>query len=234
MPDFNAVNAILLSIHVGMPKSYGRDGATDPHDLPWTTGFYKSPVSGPVYTGAENLAGDGQADPKHHGGVDKAVLVYSAGHYQKWRDELALPDLPFGAFGENFTISGLSEELLCIGDKLRIGPAAFEVSQPRQPCWKLARRWRIHELPGYVVTSGRTGWYLRVIEEGHVEAGLPVALIERPNPDWTLARANQIMHHRKSDLHAALELAAVPGISNAWARELSERARQLRAATVAG
>ena len=96
-----------------------------------------------------------------------------------------MPDMPYGAFGENLTIAGLSEESVCIGDIFRIGDVTFEVSQPRQPCWKLARRWRMHELLGLVVRNGRSGWYLRVLEEGWIEAGMPVELIERPNPAWS-------------------------------------------------
>lgn len=221
--------AVLRSIQVGTPKNYGFEDASDAHDKPWTTGFFKMPVSGPVFAGTTNIAGDGQADLKHHGGVDKAVLAYSADHYPQWRDDLGLPDMPFGAFGENLTISGLSEESVFIGDIFRIGPVTFEVSQPRQPCWKLARRWRMHELVRLVVHNGRTGWYLRVLEEGCIEAGMPVALIGRPNPEWPVARANRILHHCKTDLALTLELAAVPLLADAWVRELHERADSLRA-----
>jgi MOSC domain-containing protein YiiM len=217
---------------MGTPKNYGFEGAANPHDMFWTTGFFKTHVDGPVFAGSTNLAGDGQADLKHHGGVDKAVLAYGAEHYPKWRDELNMPDMPHGAFGENLTIEGMSEESVCIGDILRIGPVTFEVSQPRQPCWKLARRWRLHALTEYVVRNGRTGWYLRVMEEGWIEAGMPVGLIERPNPEWPVARANDILHHRKKDLLLTLELAGVPGLANSWVEELMERAEQLRTATV--
>ena len=110
------------------------------------------------------------------------MLAYSADHYPKWRDELRMPDMPFGAFGENLTIAGLSEESVCIGDIFRIGEVTFEVSQPRQPCWKLARRWRMHELTGLVVRNGRSGWYLRVLEEGWIEAQMPVDADRAPQP----------------------------------------------------
>src|ERR1700680_3683799 len=142
----NVTPSILYSIQIGTPKSYGFEEAVNTHDKPWTTGFFKTPIEGPVFVGTTNLAGDGQADLINHGGVDKAVLAYSADHYPKWRDELHIPDMPFGAFGENLTISGLTEESVCIGDIFRVGSVKFEVSQPRQPCWKLARRWRTHAL----------------------------------------------------------------------------------------
>ncbi|HEX4003830.1 MAG TPA: MOSC domain-containing protein [Candidatus Acidoferrales bacterium] len=223
-----ATSAILQSVQVGTPKEYGSEAATDAHDKPWTTGFFKAPVAGPVFVGAMNLAGDGQADLEHHGGIDKAVLAYSADHYPKWRSELNLPDMPHGAFGENLTISGLSESSVCLGDIFRIGQVTLEVSQPRQPCWKLARRWRMHELVRLVVGNGRTGWYLRVLEQGAIETGMPVDLIERPHGDWTIARANEILHHRRTDLALTLELAAVPSLAKSWIDELHERADALR------
>src|ERR1700722_16927674 len=138
MPHSNGLPAMLTSVQVGMPRNYGFEDAADTHDKPWTTGFFKAPVDGPIFVGTTNLAGDGQADLKNHGGVDKAVLAYSADHYPRWRDELRLPGMPFGAFGENLTIAGLKEELVCIRDIFRVGTVTFEVSQPRQPCWKLA------------------------------------------------------------------------------------------------
>jgi MOSC domain-containing protein YiiM len=226
MPDSNGLPAMLTSVQVGMPRNYGHEDAADTHDKPWTTGFFKAPVDGQIFVGATNLVGDGQADLKNHGGVDKAVLAYSADHYPKWRDELNMPDMPFGAFGENLTIAGLSEQAVCIGDICRIGGVTFEVSQPRQPCWKLARRWRLHELTGLVVRNGRSGWYLRVLEEGWIEAPMPVTLIERPNPEWPIARANRILHHCRTDLPLTLELAEVPRLAASWVEELRERAER--------
>jgi len=224
-----ALPANLYSIQVGMPKSYGVEGAVDTHDIPWTTGFFKTPIKGRAFVGTMNVAGDGQADLENHGGADKAVLAYSADHYPKWRDELRIPEISCGAFGENLTISGLSEDSVCIGDIFHVGTVTFEVSQPRQPCWKLARRWRMHELLGLVVRNGRSGWYLRVLEQGWIEAEMPVMLIERPNPAWSIARANKILHHCRTDLPLALELAAVPRLANSWVEELRERAERLSA-----
>jgi MOSC domain-containing protein YiiM len=225
---------VLYSIQIGSPKNYGFEDAVDAHDKPWTTGFFKMPIEGPVFVGATNLDGDGQADLINHGGIDKAVLAYSADHYSKWRNELQLPDMPYGAFGENLTIAGWNEESVYIGDIFRIGAVTFEVSQPRQPCWKLARRWRMHELTGLVVSNGRSGWYLRVLEQGWIESQMPVALIERPNPAWPIARANEIFLHRKTDLALTLELAGVPRLAGSWVEELHERALRLHAPSASG
>jgi MOSC domain-containing protein YiiM len=227
MLSANVSTANLCSIQIGTPQDYGFEGALDPHDQPWKTGFFKTPIDGPVFVSATNLAGDGQADLKNHGGIDKAVLAYSADHYPHWRDELHLPGMPFGAFGENLTIAGLTEQLVHIGDIFRIGAVTFEVSQPRQPCWKLARRWRRHELTGLVVRNGRSGWYLRVLEQGWIEAQMPVVLVDRPNPSWSIARANEILHHRRTDLPLTLALADVPGLADSWVQELRERAALL-------
>ncbi len=192
-------------------------------DRPWLTGFFKEPVEGPIWLGQTNLAGDGQADLKNHGGPDKAVLAYAADHYPAWRAELDRSDLPYGAFGENFTIAGLVEETVCIGDVYAVGEARVQVSQPRQPCWKIARRWRIKDLTARVQATGRTGWYFRVLAEGYVQPGLPVTLLERPFPQWTVTRAGEIMRDRRDNPVAAAELAACPLLSTNWRESLSPR-----------
>lgn len=214
----------LASLQVGTPRFLGTEG--DPADRPWATGIVKAAVAGAVRLGRTNLAGDGQADLVNHGGPDKAVCVYPAAHYPYWRTDLALA-LEYGAFGENFTADGLTEEDVCIGDVWAVGGALVQVSQPRQPCWKLARRWAVKDLALRVQQTGRTGWYFRVIREGEVAAGDPFVLIERPEPGWTVARANNVMHHQKTDLALAADLAAVPTLSASWQSTLRSRAAKL-------
>jgi MOSC domain-containing protein YiiM len=216
--------ATLASIQVGMPREIGTEEAADPMDRPWRSGFFKEPVTGPLMLGTTNLEGDGQADRVHHGGVDKAVLCYSAAHYPGWREELGRPEIGFGGFGENFTIDGQAEADVCIGDVYRVGGAVAQVSQPRQPCWKLARRWKIKTLTLTTQETGRTGWYFRVLTTGVVAPGDALELVARPNPEWTVARANRIMHRDKADLEAAAALAAVPELSANWKATLGKRA----------
>lgn len=199
-------------------------------DKPWTTGFYKQSVTDRIWLGYEGLRGDQQADRKHHGGADKAVCVYAAEHYPAWRQSLTMPGMEHGAFGENFTVRGLPETDVCIGDVFQTGDALVQVSQPRQPCWKLARRWRIKDLAAQVEQNGKTGFYLRVRQHGWVEAGARFELVERPFPMLTITHANQVMHHRKQDFVAALELAACPLLSATWKDSLWLRAENQKAA----
>lgn len=211
---------LILSIQVGLPKQLGIEGTTDPMERPWTTGFFKEPIAGAVYLGKTNLAGDGQADLTVHGGVEKAVLAYSAKHYPQWQQELNLTDFPYGAFGENFTVSLQSEEDVCIGDIYAVGDAKIQVSQPREPCWKLARRWRRKDLPKRVIASGRSGWYFRVLSEGIVESGMPLLLIERSLPQWSVARVNNAFYRGKEDFS---ELASCSLLSSTWRQYFSAR-----------
>lgn len=208
----------LVRILVGKPRDLGGDGAPT-----WRSGICKEPVDGPVWLGKTNLSGDGQADLKHHGGSDKAVLAYAETHYPRWQKELGLPRFFHGATGENFVIAHQTEESVCIGDTYRIGKAVVQVSQPRQPCWKPARRWGIKDLALRMQDTGRTGWYYRVLEEGYLEAGMEVVLLDRPYPHWTIARCNEIMHHRRGDREAAAQLAACPLLSENWVRTLTRR-----------
>lgn len=216
--------ARVLEVRVGMPVALGTMGAGDPMERPWTTAAFKAPVEGPVWLGRTQLEGDGQADRKHHGGPDKVVCVYPAAHYPAWRGELAMPELEYGAFGENFTVANLTEDEVSIGDVFLLGEAMVQVTQPRQPCWKLSRRWRVRDLAARVQKSGRTGWYFRVLREGEVMAGLPLVLLDSPHPEWTVARANQVMHRDRHDLRAAAALAACPLLSASWRDTLSRRA----------
>ena len=213
----------LLSVQVGPVRFRGKPGSDDPMDDVWSTAFFKDPVAGSVAVHKEHLEGDGQADRDNHGGPDKAVLGYAAAHYPAWQSELGQA-FPPGAFGENLTIDDLTEESICVGDVWRVGDVVLEVTQPRQPCWKLGRRWRMNVLPSLVVQNGRSGWYYRVQQTGTVTAGLEMTLQARPNPDWTVARCNRVMHHMRNDRVIAGELAAVPALSEIWRETLKRRA----------
>jgi MOSC domain-containing protein YiiM len=219
----STIQGRLVAIHVGLPEEYGITGSAEPMDRPWKSAIFKKPVTGAVWLGRCNLAGDAQADPQNHGGPDKAVNAYPAEHYSHWRTVLGAPTMELGAFGENFTIEGLLERDVCIGDVFAVGNAVVGISQPRQPCWKLARRWRRKDLPVLVEASGFTGWYFRVLQEGFVEQQTLIRLIERPYPEWTVTRANHIMHGSTAEKEAIRKLAACPALSVSWKATLEKR-----------
>ena len=211
----------IISIQVGQPRTMLDTSGIDRLDPEWTSGIFKEPIDGPVHLGSTGLEGDGQADLTVHGGPHQAVLFYSSSHYPDWRSELGLGDLANGAFGENVTVRGQSEATVCIGDRYQIGEALVEVSQPRRPCWKVGRRHGIADLPQRIQRTGRGGWYVRVLREGAIQAGQPIALIDRPHPEWTVARANDIMMGRERDHDLRMAFAACPALSPRWKSVIS-------------
>ena len=209
----------LVSIQVGRPRevAHGESAVL--------TGIFKQPVHGPVMVRRLNLDGDGQADLVHHGGESKAVYAYSLDHYPWWRDTLGRDDLQHGQFGENLTIAGLDEAQLCIGDRLRIGGACFEISQPRVPCFKLGIRFGDKRLPRLFAASLRTGIYLRVLEEGAIEADQPVKVVA-PGEGRLAIRALFDAYLQPNDTHALRLLARaaeLPALSPEWRAHIGER-----------
>lgn len=187
-----------------------------PRGIP--SGIDKHPVERRLWLGRNGFVSDGQGDLKHHGGPEKAVHHYPFDHHAAWRDEigeLALLNRP-GAFGENVSTRGLVEADVAVGDLFRAGGALIQVSQGRQPCWKLNDRFGVPDMSWRVQTTGRTGWYYRVIEEGHVEAGDPIMLIDRPSPDWTIARLSRILYVDMLDPDALAAVAALAHIAENW------------------
>jgi MOSC domain-containing protein YiiM len=205
---------VLHSVRVGVPRRREAGGET------WMSSFYKDLVSGPVRLERENLAGDRQADLTVHGGPEKAVCVYSGDHYAEWRQELGVWDGGPGWFGENFTVTDQTEQTVVIGDVYRVGSALVQVSQPRGPCWKLAQRWGRLDLPKRVVRSGRSGWYLRVLEPGEVSAGQPFVLENRDDDRWTIAMVNRLTYARGHDRASLRDLrhalAESPALAENW------------------
>lgn len=210
----------LVSVQVGKPRTVPSTGDGEIWDRPWRTGFWKTPVAGPVLLRLYNLDGDRQGDRRLHGGPDQAVLCYSADHYPAWRRELSLADFPHGAFAENFTVAGQDERTACIGDVYELGGSVVQVSAPRAPCYKTSWRWRIPNLQQRIEATGRHGWYARVLQEGMVEAGQALRLIERPHPKWSVARAGSVIRFRKQDPGPAGELAECAALAERQRRQL--------------
>ncbi len=206
-----ATEPTVLSVQVGGIAPLGPDGVP--------SGFIKRPVDGPIRVGALNLEGDKQADLRVHGGPDKAVYAYAASRYPEW-----LSDFPehrknfvYGAFGENLTIGGMSEANIFAGDVHAIGSARLQVCQPRQPCFKFARRFDDKRMPRAMVKNGRSGWYYRVLEEGVLKAGDAVQLVDRPHPDLPFERLVEIVNHGQASAEERFIIAGSSGVAR-WLR----------------
>lgn len=189
------------------------------------SGIDKQPMHGPQRVESLGLVGDSQADLRVHGGVDKAVHCYSWSHYRHWRRRLPghpLLDAP-GAFGENLCVDGLDEAEVCLADRWRVGGVLFEVSQGRQPCFKLNLRFGVPDMAAQVQETLRAGWYLRVIEPGELCAGDRIECVERRYPEWTIARiltAIKDRDTRPSVLEPLLELPLPPSWRRLFERRL--------------
>jgi MOSC domain-containing protein YiiM len=204
----------IVSVQVGMPRELQEEKRA------YMTAIFKSPPPGPVWVGASNVEGDAQADLKHHGGPDRAVLSYSVDHYPVWRDEQPQFDFPNGCFGENLSVVGLDETNVCIGDVYEVGETVLEVTYPRVPCYKLNGRSGIPALLTRVIATGRIGWFHRVLQEGRVAAGQALTLRNRPHPEWTIARAYDVFKALSgpgpAPLDEARELAVLPALAETW------------------
>ncbi len=212
----------IASVQVGKPRLIEAPGfrAAGVGEKPWRSGYGKQPVAGRVALTEVNLEGDGQADKRFHGGPSMAVLAYSAEHYPRWREELQMPELPFGAFAENLTIEGADEDTVCLGDVWELPGCALQICQPRKPCNNISKFWHRADLLQRVVDSGRFGWYLRVLRTGSLEAGQEIRLAARPHPDWTVARAMRARLGRSREPAEAAALAALPELGEDWRKHL--------------
>jgi MOSC domain-containing protein YiiM len=194
-------------------------------DTATTSAIAKSPVAGPLRLGAEGFEGDAQADRRVHGGPEKAVHHYPFDHYAAWRADLG--ELPLlaapGAFGENVSTSGLTEDSVAVGDIFRLGGALVQVSQGRQPCWKLNHRFGLPDMARRVQETGRTGWYYRVLQPGPVSPGDDLQLIDRLAPDWTLRRLWRAMYVDRLNRAELEAIAALDVLAEGWRRYAQRR-----------
>ena len=204
------VGGTLLSVNVGMPK-----------DVPWQgktvfTGVFKDPVTGPRRVRRLNVDGDGQGDLAGHGGEQRAVFVYQIDSYRYWERELGRDDFVYGQFGENFTVEGLSDDEVCIGDRYRIGTAVFEVTQPRVTCYRVGIRMNDPRIPALLVSHRRPGFYFRVLEEGEVQAGDEIVKLASGPEQMTVAEVDALLYlpgHPRQQLLRALR---IPALSPGW------------------
>jgi ferredoxin-NADP reductase/MOSC domain-containing protein YiiM/ferredoxin len=212
----------LVSVNVGLPK-----------DVPWRgktvfTGVFKEPVTGPRRVGKLNVEGDGQGDLAGHGGEQRAVFVYQLGSYKHWEHELERDDFVHGQFGENFTIEGLGDDEVCIGDHYQIGSATFEVTQPRVTCYRVGMRMEDPRIPALLVSHHRPGFYFRVLEEGEVQAGDEILKLATGAEEMTVAEISALLYlpgHPRQQLLRALRIPALsPGWQTSFTAMLDEEA----------
>jgi ferredoxin-NADP reductase/MOSC domain-containing protein YiiM len=206
----------LLSVNVGLPKDVQWRGRTV------RTGVWKAPVAGPRMVRTLNIDGDGQGDLQGHGGWQRAVLVYQRDSLEYWRRELGRDGVEFGQFGENFTVDGLGDEEVCIGDRYRIGEAEFEVTQPRVTCYRLGMRLDAPTLPALLVSHRRPGFYLRVITQGQVQAGDDIIRTRRGPHQMSVSDIDTLLYLPDRD-PARLRLACdIPALSPGWQQSFRE------------
>ena len=202
--------ARLLSVNVGLPRDVAWQGKTV------RTAIWKAPVEGQRMVRRLNIDGDGQGDLAGHGGEHRAVFVYQIDSYRYWQDQLGRNDFTYGQFGENFTVEGLSDAEVCIGDRYRIGGALFEVTQPRVTCYRVGIRMNEPQMAALLVAHGRPGFYFRVLEEGEVEAGDEITLVASGPERMSVFEINALLYmpgHPRSQLERALR---IPALSAGW------------------
>lgn len=210
----------MVSLNVGLPQTVMHRGKAV------ETGIFKAPVTGRVRLRTLNLDGDGQADLRAHGGPFKAVYAYPHEHYAFWAAETGRDDLRDGQFGENFTVSGLTEDQVCIGDVFRVGTARVQVTQPRVPCFKLGIRMGDALFPKRFLRANRPGFYLRVLEEGEVGAG-DLFIREQTDPQRvSVAAINHLLYHDSSDVALARRALRVEALAPGWRESLREMVEQ--------
>ncbi|WP_062047030.1 MOSC domain-containing protein [Bacillus sp. JCM 19034] len=186
------------------------------------SGIMKQPIDNKnVYLSKISLEGDEQADLVNHGGVDKAVCIYPTEHLSYWEQRYN-KSFNYGAFGENVSIAGLTENIVCIGDQFSWGEALIEISQPRSPCFKVALKHQVKQLPLHIQETGYSGYYVRVIKEGYVSVNEPFKL-HKKGTDISIAYVNELTYSKKVAHKQIKDLLVVPALSNAWKKTLEKK-----------
>lgn len=217
------MTAADVTLFVGTPRRIDDEGQF--------SAIWKQPVAGPVRITKEGLAGDAQADRRVHGGPEKAVHHYAGENYQKLaqRFPAIAGALIAGSIGENVSTFGVDESSVCIGDIFRLGSALLQVSQPRRPCWKIDARYGVSGLTAFIVESGHTGWYYRVLEEGEATPGACCEHVDRPAGAVTLATMWTVWHRHRPDADRLRAIAGAPGLTPAWVKKIDDRLAWLAA-----
>jgi ferredoxin-NADP reductase/MOSC domain-containing protein YiiM len=215
------IHGRLLSVNVGLPQDVSWHGRTV------HTGVWKRPVDGPRQVRRLNIDGDGQGDLAGHGGEHRAVFVYQMESYRYWQGQLGRDDFEYGQFGENFTITGLADDQVCIGDRYQIGEALFEVTQPRVTCYRVGIRMNEPRMPSLLVSRRRPGFYFRVLREGAVQAGDEIVQVAAGPEAMTVAEVDGLLYlpgHSRDRVLTALRIPALPDGWKASFRAMADQA----------
>jgi len=215
--------AILKALLVGQPQTYGDITATEPLKKAWRTAIFKQACMDEIYADEFGLAGDAVADTIHHGGREKAIFANSLQNYAAWEEFLGLKNLAYGALGENFTIDGLSENSVCIGDVHQIGSLTLQVSQPRKPCYKLSMRWSNSDMTAFIARSGLTGWYYRVLEKGSCRAGDEIKVVRRDEMAMSVMELNRLFHGGERDGALLEKFKRLDALTPKWREDMEKK-----------
>lgn len=218
------MKACVLSVQVGRAKTYGDARSKDFLEKEWVSASFKEVSQVPLFASFSGLAGDEVADKMHHGGIDKAIFANSYENYAHWASFLEVESLPYGALAENLTIQGLHESNVSLGDIHQIGTAILQVSQPRKPCWKISRRWNHKAFTNEIFTSGFTGWYYKVLQEGIIGSNNDVRVIrQKKTPQISILEANNAFREPEKYRQILETILNIPSLASSYQESVAKR-----------
>ncbi len=215
--------AKIISLQVGCAKTYGDAQSKDFLDKEWRSASFKEVSSKPLFAHFMGLDGDEVADTLHHGGIDKAIFANSYENYAHWASFLGVEHLPFGALAENLTITGLHERSVMLGEVHQIGTAILQVSQPRKPCWKISRRWNHIAFTNEIFTSGLTGWYYKVLQEGLISSGDEVTVVSQKSAQISISEANEAFREPENYKPVLEAILDIPSLADSYKESIVKR-----------
>ncbi len=215
----------IVSLQVGKVRTIKDENMKEGQ---WTTGSYKEPVSNIRDVGFDGIEGDEVSDLIHHGGEHKAIFANSILNYPLWEEYLEVDKLSFGSLAENLTLDKIKEEDVCIGDIHKIGTIVLEVSQPREPCWKISKKHNNKTFTKHIYDTGRTGWYYRVLEEGQIKKGDNIDFLKRIDNPITILKANEILRDPSSDIQTANYLLKLDLLGEPFRKSLTKKLNLLK------
>lgn len=219
------MEAKVISLQTGRVQHYGDANKITFFEKAWQSGFLKEPCEGKVHVGFMGLEGDEVADRLHHGGIHKALFANSYENYPHWAEFLALSSLPYGALGENLTLSGLHESSVMLGDIHTIGSAVLQVSQPRKPCWKISRRWNHPTFTHEIFTSGLSGWYYTVLREGEIAQNDTVSVKRGEGKAISILEANEAFKEPSLNAKILEAILNIPSLAPSYYESIEKRLR---------